>query len=112
MRVGPVPVELACEFWVKDETRGTFWRGAGLRISMAGEVAWPFGSHIQYPEHYPEKLTVILRASREVARLTMDMTRIWDGELVFPDVPVYYGLPWETPPRTGEAPKAEPERQE
>lgn len=52
--------------------------------------SYSFGCH-EGLEGLPDEVnavTVVLRASKEAARRTIDLTEIWDGELVFEDVPV------------------------
>lgn len=64
-----------------------------------------FGAVVRdLPPNWPAQVDVILRSSEAVARDTVDITQIWTGEIVLPNVP----LPRPKTIRPATAPAAAP----
>jgi hypothetical protein len=57
----------------------------GQRCSSAGQVV----VSLTYPRKLPERITIIMRASKAAALASPDLFEIWDGELRFEDIPAY-----------------------
>ncbi len=92
----PLPIDVAFD---------VFWRVDGKEYRV-GTLAFPTGDP-QFPTPSynglipPTTMTsadVVLRASADAARRTTNITRIWDGELVFP------GVTLQRPPSRGRPP--------
>lgn len=58
------------------------------RVYMAKGQSISWGTEGEYSGPPAEKMDIILRSSKEAARDTVDLFEIWDGELVYKDVPV------------------------
>jgi hypothetical protein len=50
---------------------------------------WGTGLSVDFEGEAPERITIILRSSKEVALRTPDLYEIWDGELRFEDLKVH-----------------------
>ena len=97
-----LPVDAAFDVFVRIEGKDfrlgsiNFHRGAASGFGTGGEGV---------PADAPANVDVILRSSQDAARDTLDMTSIWNGEIVIARVP----LPWLTPaPAAGGPGAAQP----
>jgi len=79
-----VPVNVAFE--VLANIGGKEYRLSSLDVSQGRSTPWSFISYADIPP--AENCTVILRTSEERARSTVDLFDIWDGELVYENVPI------------------------
>lgn len=85
MRGGPLPV--ACTFEIIVVLDDGTEHHAGSAICNAGRSRTYFGGeHIRSPE--PSTVDVILRSDKAIARETMDVFKIWQGEIRIDDVKV------------------------
>lgn len=80
-----LPVDVAFEVFAivngRDYSVGSvnFHKGARAGYSAAGR---------EFPADPPQTVDVLFRSSAAVARQTLDLTRIWQGEVLIPNVPV------------------------
>lgn len=63
-------------------------------ISTAGATSYHTGGHIPAQANLDaQRMDVIFRPSPESAYRTVDITRMWNGEVVIPDVEVKWPAP-------------------
>jgi hypothetical protein len=79
---GP-PMDLAFEILAR--TAGQEHRLGWMLVRKSGDPAYLWDFSHEGPA--VQTVDVILRSSAETARKTTDITEIWDGELVYPNVP-------------------------
>ena len=91
----PPPCNLAFDIIV--ELEGD-WRLRGTIEARPGPtiIAYALPSP-RIEDATPEKIDLVLRASRDAARRTPDMFEIWGGSLRFKDLPVKSSVPWPRP---------------
>jgi hypothetical protein len=85
VRTPPLPVNLAFEVFLrvglKEYDAGKWCADSDGRGEVGSIGDWYEGPDVN-------SVDLILRSSRRVARRTVDLFEIWEGELVFEDVPV------------------------
>jgi hypothetical protein len=82
---GGLPIPLACDVILRDPA-GKEYRASMLTLTPARPLA-AFGTADRLPTGL-DRIDVILRSNPNAAKTTVDIDRIWDGELVIADVPV------------------------
>ena len=79
-----VPVNVAFE--ILASIGGKEYRLSSLNISQGRSTQWCIASYEDIPQ--AESCTIILRSSEKTARGTVDLFDIWDGELLYENVPI------------------------
>lgn len=79
------PIDLAFELVAASELGPVYFSPLIVR---AGETPNSFQIMASVIEPIPKRLRITLKASKEVAKSTIDIEQIWDGQLVFEDVPL------------------------
>lgn len=98
---GVMPTNVAFDVIARFDGREL--RVGGVHVRRGGGTHWGIGSDYRALEKLPPKVDIVLRSSEKVARGTVDLFEIWDGELVYEDVPVA-GATTATAPATASAP--------
>jgi hypothetical protein len=80
-----LPYPMACDVIVR--SGASEWRLPGVYFP-AGHRRWGSGTYGSLKGLTADRVDIVLRASPAVARTTVDLTRIWDGEAIIKDVPV------------------------
>jgi hypothetical protein len=86
------PVGLACDVYLK--TPRQEWH-VGTASYLAGKRGgWGMRQELADMKGFaaakPQRVDIVLRPSLKVARNTVDILQMWDGEVVLPDVPVQH----------------------
>jgi hypothetical protein len=90
MRFDDLPVPIAFDAsWRRGEQE--WWIGSITLAPAEGRRMRSFGQWIE--DFHAERVDVILRSSRAAAERDPEMDEYWEGELVFPDLPVPYFSP-------------------
>lgn len=84
MEFKKVPVNVAFE--VLASIGGKEYHFSALDVSQGRSIQWSVISDADIPP--AESCTVIFRSSEKRARATVDLFEIWDGELVYENVPI------------------------
>ena len=79
-----VPVNVAFEVLASIGRKE--YRLSSLQVLQGQSTTWHFGAYADIPP--AESCTVILRSNEKGARRTVDMFDIWDGELVYENIPI------------------------
>jgi hypothetical protein len=91
----PLPVDVAFDVFLRFD--GREYPAGG--ISFRAGVPSGYGTGVRnIPINAPASVDVILRSSPDVARETIDLTQIWTGQIIYPNVPLVGATP--TPPPT------------
>jgi hypothetical protein len=81
-----LPVNIA--FQIIARVDGKDYPAGSVYVAKGNSLVWAPKGGWEYKGPPVEKMDIILRSSAEVARGSVDLFEIWDGELVYKDVPV------------------------
>jgi hypothetical protein len=86
VNVTAAPVDIAFDVFLRDAT-GKEWPVGGINFHKGANAGYGTGTPY-FPKPSPDKIDLIFRSSEAVARGTTDLTQIWQGEIVLPNVPI------------------------
>jgi hypothetical protein len=83
---GAMPANVAFDVIARFDDREL--RFGGVNLLRGRSTHYSVSSEDKAMKTLPPKVDIVLRSSEKVARGTVDLFEIWDGELVYEDVPV------------------------
>ena len=96
IQIKKVPANIAFDVFVRFD--GNEHLIGSINVAAGGETTYHVGGNSSIPPP-PRVVDIVLRSNPRVALNTVNLDRIWSGELIYKDVPVLGGKPPATQTR-------------